>query len=56
MRLRHWRCRCAICPPPPRMLRKCQLRKRYAQHRQQIKLQTIQLAKFLKRLGEYVQN
>jgi hypothetical protein len=28
-------CRCLFCPPPPRKLRKCQLRKRYQAHRRE---------------------
>ncbi len=28
-------CRCIFCPPPPRKLRKCQLRKRYQAHRRE---------------------
>ena len=28
-------CHCFVCPPPPRKLRKCQLRKRYQAHRRE---------------------
>lgn len=28
-------CRCVFCPPPPRILRKCWLRKRYRAHRRE---------------------
>lgn len=28
-------CHCSVCPPPPRKLRKCWLRKRYRAHRRE---------------------
>lgn len=33
--MRRFGCRCIFCPPPPRKLRKCQLRKRYSAHRRE---------------------